>query len=120
MAEKIKVRLSSNNEGGYNTIKGRLVKEPIEVEITLEERQILEGEAPHIIIEDVVDDEPPAGNDDLDDLTAAELIAKIGECKTIEEVKPFFKGEKRTTVIQAAKAKIAALKDAAKVAEQNK
>lgn len=49
---------------------------------------------------------------------AAELIAAIGECKTIDEVKEFFKGEDRPTVKDAAKAKIKelakALKDAGK------
>ncbi|KAF0145107.1 MAG: hypothetical protein FD156_1218 [Nitrospirae bacterium] len=47
-------------------------------------------------------------------LSAEEAIAKINECKTIEEVKVFFKGEERVTVVEAARAKIKMLKDAEK------
>lgn len=47
-------------------------------------------------------------------LPAAEAIEAIGKCKTIEEVKPFFKNEDRPTVINAARAQIKVLKDAEK------
>ena len=47
-------------------------------------------------------------------LSAADAIAKINECKTIEEVKVFFKGEERVTVVEAARAKIKMLKDVEK------
>ncbi len=47
-------------------------------------------------------------------LSAAEAIAAIGECKTADEVKEFFKNEERPSVIDAARAKIKAIKDAEK------
>ena len=50
-------------------------------------------------------------------LSAEEAIVAINACETIDQVKAFFKDEERPTVIQAAKAKIAAVKDALKAAE---
>lgn len=116
--KKIKIMISSPNPGGYNTVAGRAVKEPQEVEVTAEQLRMIRDEAPHVIV--MIQDAEEKKPDDPDKEkkpTAEELIAKIGECKTIDEVKVFFKGESRVTVTNAAKAKIAALKDAAKAAE---
>jgi hypothetical protein len=70
-----------------------------------------------------VEDKPPVDPDDKKQeppkkLSAEEAIAAIGECTTIDQVKEFFKGEDRVTVKNAAKAKLAAIKDAAKAAEK--
>ncbi len=53
-------------------------------------------------------------------LLAADAIAAIGACKTIDQVKEFFKDEERPTVIDAARAKIKAIKDAEKAAADKK
>ncbi len=53
-------------------------------------------------------------------LSAEEAIAAIGKCGTIDEVKEFFTNEKRQTVIDAARAKIKAIKDAEKAAADKK
>jgi hypothetical protein len=67
-----------------------------------------------------VDDKPKAAppKESPKKLSAEEAIAAIGECKTIEEVKAFFKDEDRVTVKDAAKAKIKELAKAAKDAEK--
>lgn len=59
---------------------------------------------------------PPGGEGDKTPkkLPADEAIAAIGKCATIDEVKEFFKGEERPTVVAAARAKIKAIKDAEK------
>ena len=101
----IKVRLSSKNEGGYNTIKGRLFKEAIEVDVTAAELLILRGEAPHIIIEEIA--AAPA-----EDLTAKELIEKIKTMTVVSEIAALFKDETRVTVKDTLKARIKELKDA--------
>ena len=63
-----------------------------------------------------VEDKPPV--DTPKKLSAEEAISEIGKCETIEQVKEFFKGEDRSTVKDAAKAKIAAIKAASKAAEK--
>lgn len=65
-----------------------------------------------------VEDKPPVDDKDKKPkpLSADEAIAAIGKCETIDQVKEFFKEEKRTTVIDAARAKIKAIKDAEKAA----
>jgi len=53
-------------------------------------------------------------------ILAADAIAQIGACTTIDQLKEFFKDEKRQTVIDAARAKIKAIKDAEKSATEKK
>jgi hypothetical protein len=53
-------------------------------------------------------------------LSAEDAIAAIGKCTTIDQVKEYFKGEDRVSVKDAAKAKIAAIKDAEKKAAADK
>ncbi len=61
-----------------------------------------------------VEDKPPVEKKP-GKLSATDAIAAIGACKTIDEVKEFFKDEERPTVIDAARARIKAIKDAEKV-----
>ena len=64
-------------------------------------------------VEDKPPVEPPPGK-----LSAADAIAAIGACTTVDQVKAFFKNEERPTVKDAAKAKIKTLLDEAKAAEK--
>jgi hypothetical protein len=75
-----------------------------------------------------VEDKPPvedagsggqgSGSSETKKRPAAELIAAIGECTTVDQVKAFFAGEERPTVKDAAKAKIKELNAAAKAASK--
>lgn len=99
--------VKSKSELGFRRCGIKFTREPKTLvegtDITAEQLKLLKAE-PNLIVETIGETgkKPP---------TAEDLIAKIGECKTIDEVKPFFKDETRVTVINAAKAKIAALKD---------
>ncbi len=66
-----------------------------------------------------VEDKPPIDKKPTK-LLAADAIAAIGACKTIDEVKEFFKDEERPTVIDAARAKIKAIKDGEKAPADKK
>ena len=66
------------------------------------------------------DKDKSAPKDPSKKLSAEDAIAAIGECKTVEEVKAFFKDEERVTVKDAAKAKIKELVAAQKTAEKEK
>lgn len=98
-------------------IEGKQVVEPgAEFETTDEKGKRLISLGAAVMIEEPKE---PKGSGDgsganTQKLSAVDAIAKINECKTIEEVKVFFKGEERPTVIDAARAKIKSLKDAEK------
>ncbi len=69
------------------------------------------------MLEELKKTDPPAPPKKL---SAEEAIAAIGKCGTIDQVKEFFKDEKRPTVIDAARAQIKAIKDAEKAAADKK
>jgi hypothetical protein len=82
------------------------------VEVTAEELAILRAEK-NLVVEEAKPDQAPSAPPPAKK-TADEMIAAIGECKTIDEVKPFFKDEERVSVIAAAKGRIAELKKSQK------
>lgn len=97
------VTVSSTLATGRRRAGKKWTKDPQTVEVTAEELKVLKAD-PYLVVKAA---EP-------DDLTAKELIEKIKTMTDVAALGDLFKGETRSTVKDALKARIKELKDAAK------